>query len=811
VSRAFTYAGVFLVALASLMLEILLTRITSVVAWYHLAFFVISIGMLGMTTGAALVFVFDESFTDELVPTRMRQSATAFALSVPLSVGMAISVPLTPVTDLMSFIALCATASAFAVPFVLGGIALTLALTRAGLPANLVYGVDLCGAAAGCLLVIPLLGVADAPSAAIVSAAIAALAGACFGLAQSRIPWLPMLAALCLAGLGAANASSSGAPFRPAWVKGVHESADRYEYLAWNSYSRVTVAREVTVAPNFWAKGRHTPDDVLDPIRQRGIQIDGAALTVMAHMGDSPRTHTYLEWDISNFVHRMRPTGPAAVIGVGGGRDVLGALQSGHSHVTGIELNDLIVNLHRGGYSAFSGLTAERGVELVADEARSYMARESRKFDTITMSLIDTWASTGAGAYSLSENGLYTREAWQLFLDRLTPTGIFSVSRWYVVSSPGETARMIALAMDTLWSRGIEHPRHHMIVVQNDLVATLLMSPTAFTPADVELAQEQAGKRGFNILMSPRRVPHHPLLKGLALLPAHTALAHWSKNQLLDVTPPTDARPFFFNMLKPSTWLLGEHALSDMDLPALGNLRSTQTLVYATLISILLTLLAVVLPMGVRRSQLRNFPRLDLAAACGYFALIGLGFMCVEIGLLSHLSVFIGHPTLALAALLGGIIFFAGVGSILSGRLDVARRAVVWSYPLVPAVLVFVEFPLLVPTMDAFTASPTSTRVLVSLLLLAPPALGLGTCFPLGLRLVERMEARLATTVGKALPPLGPWLWGINGAFGVCASGIALGISMTWGIPTTLAVGGLCYLVLPAFGAHMHHAGRPES
>lgn len=810
-SRVLTYAGVFLVALASLMLEILLTRITSVVAWYHLAFFVISIGMLGMTTGAALVFVFDESFSDDLVPDRMRQSATAFALSIPLCVGMAISVPLTPVTDLMSFIALCATASAFAVPFVLGGITLTLALTRAGLPANLVYGVDLCGAAAGCLLVIPLLGVADAPSAAILCAALAALGGACFAIAQSRRPWLSVAAAMCLAGLGTANAASPNAPFRPGWVKGEHETADKHEYLAWNSYSRVTVGREVTAAPNFWAKGRHTPPEVLAPLRQRAIQIDGAAMTVMAHMGDDPRQHTYLEWDISNFVHRMRPTGPAAVIGVGGGRDVLAALQSGHEAVLGIELNDLIINLHRGGYAAFSGLADARGVELVADEARSYMGREARRFDTITMSLIDTWASTGAGAYSLSENGLYTREAWNLFMDRLTPTGIFTVSRWYVVSSPGEAARMITLAMDTLWSRGIEHPRDHMIVVQNDLVATLLMSPTPFTEADIDHAQAEAGKRGFNILVSPRRVPHHPLLKGLANMPSQSALHHWSTKQLLDMTPPTDSRPFFFNMLKPGTWLLGDHALSEMDLPALGNLRSTQTLVYATLISLLLTLLAVVLPMGMRRAQLRAFPRLDLLAACGYFSLIGLGFMCVEIGLLSHLSVFIGHPTLALAVLLGGIIFFAGIGSILSGRLDVARRGVAWTYPLVPALFVFIEFPVLVPTMDAFTTAPTMTRVLVSLLLLAPPALGLGTCFPLGLRLVERMEARLAQASGHDLPPLGPWLWGINGAFGVCASGIALGISMTWGIPTTLVIGGLCYLVLPVLGAHMHHAGRPES
>lgn len=811
-SRVFTYSGVFLVALASLMLEILLTRITSVVAWYHLAFFVISLGMLGMTAGAVLVFVFPQFFSDDVLAARMRQSALAFGLSIPVCLGMALAMPLTPVTDLMSFVALCNSAAAFAVPFVLGGITLTLALTRAGLPANRVYAVDLLGAAAGCLLVIPLLGAADAASAALVTGAVAALSAACFSLAEGRRPVLPVLSALLVGGLALANAASPAPPFRPAWVKGFREDLAMYEYLGWNSYSRITVERERVGPPTFWAKGERTPA-ALRPLRQRTIRIDGAAATVMTHMGASAAEHDYLEWDISNFAHRIRPSGPAAVIGVGGGRDVLAALQAGHKPVVGVELNSLIARLHRGGYADFSGLADAPGFELVADEARSHLARETRRFDTLTMSLIDTWASTGAGAYSLSENGLYTREAWSLFLDRLTPTGVFTVSRWYVARSPGETARMLVLAMDTLWERGVDRPRDHLVMVQNALVSTLLVSPSPFSSADIDRVEQEADKRGFRVLLSPRVLPAHPMLKGVAASEARATMHAWAEQQLLDMSVPTDARPFFFNMLRPRTWLLGQAAISQLDLPALGNLRSTQTLVYATLISLLLTLVTVVLPLALRRRALRPFPRLDLLAACGYFALIGLGFMCVEIGILSHLNVFIGHPTLALAVLLGGIIFFAGLGSLLSGRVAVQRAAVAWTFPLLPASCVLLEGFLLVPVMNSFVAAPEGTRILVSLALLAPPALGLGMCFPLGLRLVERMEAAItarAQAAGHAGPasPLGPWLWGVNGACGVCASGLALGVSMTWGIPTTLMVGAGCYLLLPLLSAHIQHAGR---
>ena len=76
--------------------------------------------------------------------------------------------------------------------------------------------------------------------------------------------------------------------------------------------------------------------------------------------------------------------------------------------------------------------------------------------------------------------------------------------------------------------------------------------------------------------------------------------------------------------------------------------------------------------------------------------------------------------------------------------------------------------------------------MLISLAMVAVPALGMGICFPMGLRLMDSLRAQ----------ELGPWLWGINGAFGVCASGIALGVSMIWGISTTLALGALCYLLL---------------
>jgi len=780
------------------MLEILLARITSVIAWYHLAFFVISLAMLGMTAGAVLVFLLPKLFTDERIPERLAQSAQLFAATTPIALGLAMAIPLLPITGLMDFFALLIYGGALAIPFALGGVTLTLALTRAGLPASIAYGVDLCGAALGCALVIPLLDALDAPSAALIAAAVGAGGALCFGLARGPIGRRSVgrsaSLAVVLVGLGLANAHAEHPPLRPAWVKAKAEDPSSFEWVGWNTYSRVSVSQTRVEPPRMWAGSRLLPPELNAPIPRRSITIDGAAATSMVEHADELDRHASLDWDITSFAHQLRPTGPAAVIGVGGGRDVIVAARSGHTPVVGIELNDLIVELHTERMAEFSRLTRIPGVELIADEARSYMARESRQFSVITMSLIDTWASTGAGSYSLSENGLYTVEAWEVFVDRLEHDGIYTVSRWYHPTSPGETARMLAIALELLWRRGVEDPREHLIVLQHFEVATLLLSPTPFSERDIDAMQTHAIRMGFTMLATPRRGPlHEGALKQLWATDSQAALWDWAANQELDLTPPTDDRPFFFNTLKPRTWLASPATVNDLDVSFLGNLQATQTLVYATLVSILLTFVTIIAPLSARRRDLLEVPRGDLIAATVYFALIGLGFMFVEIGLLSRLNVFLGHPTVALAVLLGGIILFTGLGSIASSRLPIERGGRFGQlFPIVPFVLVVIAVAVSGPLTQAFVGSGMGVRVMVGVATVAIPALGMGLGFPLGLRLVQRRREL------DGGPELGPWLWGVNGAAGVCASGLALGSSMVWGVPVTLGVGAGCYLVLVA-------------
>ena len=484
------------------------------------------------------------------------------------------------------------------------------------------------------------------------------------------------------------------------------------------------------------------------------------------------------------------------MIGVGGGRDVLAAVRAGHEQVLGLELNRAIVAVHRDVMPEYSGLSRMPGVTLVADEARSYLARDTGRYTVITMPMIDTWAATGAGAFSLSENGLYTVEAWKVFLSRLAPDGIFTVSRWYIEDAVGETVRLTSLAFDSLMRLGIQEPRRHIVIVRGGWIATMLVSVTPFSDADLAQMDDHAARMGFHMLLHPRRPAAHPQLAQVAQESSSESLERWANAQTLDYRAPTDERPFFFNLVRPASWLSGS-GVSSHRIAYGGNLQATRTLVYATLASSLMAVLALLVPLALRRRSLGSLRRGEVAAALTYFALIGFGFMLVELAMLSRLSVFLGHPTLALAVLLAGIILFSGLGSLASGRLDLERSRASVLYPLVPAVLLVLLQPLMGPIMQAADSFTIPARVLLSVALIAPPALGMGFGFPIGLRLVRRIESKAPAGAGS----IGPWLWGINGACGVTASGLALACSMAWGVSTTLLAGAACYALLTLVSA----------
>jgi hypothetical protein len=444
-------------------------------------------------------------------------------------------------------------------------------------------------------------------------------------------------------------------------------------------------------------------------------------------------------------------------------------------------VNRIMLDLHNDTHREFANISTQPQVTLVHDDGRAYLTRTDKRFDVLQISLVDTWASTGAGAFSLSENGLYTLEAWRVFLDRLTPGGVLSVSRWFDPHNVSETSRLVSLGIAALIDRGVEHPADHLVLAVRERVATLMVSSAPFTDADRATLSATTETRGYQLAVSPwAPAAGGPVIDRIAQSTTMAELMDATADPMYDYRPPTDARPYYFNMLKPQALWSG--APMPLDGALGGNLRATLMLMVLLGITTVLVGLIIVYPlMSAGRPPM---PAGRFAISMSYFAIIGFAFMLIQIAFLQRFAVYLGHPTYTLAVVLFSMLLFTGIGSFISERIPVSGKGL---FRFVPAIIAaaLVTTALTLPGVIAGTiATALSTRTAIVLAFTAPIAMLLGLCFPFGVRLIANT------------PTVTAWAWGLNGAFGVLASILAVGLSIWVGIDTNFWVAACLYLGL---------------
>jgi hypothetical protein len=782
--RSWFLAGLFLTTLGTLTLEILDTRLLSVVTWYHLSFFAVSTAMFGMAAGAVRVYLGEQAFGGDAAPRALARYATLLALSIPVTNLVNLCIPIPAGAGTPTAVTTALTSLVLAVPFYLSGIVVAVALTRIPGPSGRVYAVDLVGAASGSLAVLALFELSSIASAAAVLGGITAAGAACFhyfaGTGRTRRQVALAASLLALAALN----DLAGGPLGVIWAKGEYQDPAAIEHEYWTIHGQVTAKRSKRARPHYWGRGRGTEGYRVERIEMR---IDGAAGTYMTRWDGRLESLRWVQHDVTALPFHLRKGGDNAVIGVGGGRDLLTALWSGSRSLTGIEIHAAFLDLLEGPLRDYAGLADDPRVTLVHDEARSYLTRTDERFDILQMSLIDTWAATGAGAFTLSENGLYTLEAWRTFLGTLAPGGLFSVSRWYSPETASETSRLVALATAALLASGVEEPSAHMLLASRSNVATLVVSNEPFTTADLLALDHAVASFGFRVLLAPGRPARGDLLSRIAASRSRADVEAAVADLPYDYTPPTDERPYFFNTLKPGSLVFAAAAV-EPGVVAEGNRLATITLGILWLVTLALVAAVVIGPLV--RSGLPDASGASFALGLGYFALIGAGFMLVQIPLMQRFSVYLGHPTYSVAVILFSMILATGVGSFLSDRLDV-ESSPRWLRVVPPAIAANLLLWTLAiqPIIDATIQLGLAPRILVVVVVVGLAALPLGLCFPIGLRVVRRISDDAT-----------PWMWGVNGAAGVLASVSAVAISMWGGISTSLylATGAYALLVIPA-------------
>ncbi|MBX9950996.1 MAG: hypothetical protein K2Y39_17630 [Candidatus Obscuribacterales bacterium] len=802
------YFGLFSVAMATLMYEILLTRIFSVTMWYHFAFMAISIAMFGMTVGAIVVYLFPNFFSERKVLKQLTFSSLAFALTIIGSFIFHLFVPFIPagVQWEQGLRHVAATFIVISIPFVFSGIAVCLALTKFTQKVSKLYAFDLCGAAAGCVLLGALLNCVDGPSAVFFIAGFAAIGAFLFGMPKSGTSALAssgeqksgarglamasLVVAIGLIGFAATNAylANEQKPIlRLKWVHGYIEPTPLFE--KWNSFSRVRVAGDPNELhrPYAWGLTEKWPED--RKVSELELMIDAGANTWLTKFDGDQSKVEHLKRDLTNMVHYIRPHSRMLIVGTGGGRDVLSAIIFNQKYIEGVEINNNInfaVNKAFGDYTGH--LDRYPNVKFANDEARSYIARSKDKFDIIQISLIDTFAATAAGAFVLTEHSLYTVEAWRSFLDHLEPNGVLTISRWYFKNRPVEMYRLVGLATAALKDQGVENPRKNMVIVAAmkgaqggrgmDGIGTMLVSKQPFSEQDLNTVGKFAEDNGFEIVLSPRKSIDDNFAKIAEAKDLTPLLASFPVN----ISPPNDDSPYFFHMLRfkdmfnAALWQNGVMSHNPMAVSVLG---------WLTITVIFLTSLCIIVPLLWR---MKTAPLKGAAPLLLYFGMIGLGFMFVEISQMQRLIVFLGHPVYGLSVVLFTLLLASGLGSFTTNSLSITEKMTSMNSPIARfgvLLVVPVIFGSITPMLIAnFSGAETPLRIAIAVALLFPLGLYMGMAFPIGMMMA-----------GGAQKELTPWLWGINGATSVCASVVAVAIALNFGITVTFWCGAACYLL----------------
>jgi spermidine synthase len=737
--------GIFLISASGLMLEVTLTRIFSATIWYHYAFIAISVALFGWGLGGFLLHILKEKKILKSTPASLATASLLFSLSIPVFLWIIIQLPATPKYLNWYFIT-------SVIPFFLAGITLAQAFDIFREITGKLYFADLIGASFGALGITLILGMLGGESTVLFIATLPALATLLFSTYRPDF-WktktfpLGLASILAVALLIIFNSESHILTIKNAPSKGLyqHMKSDpklHIVFTQWNSYSRIDGVEGV--APPHIAR----------------IYIDSDAWTnVVGWDGETESMEEAKEWFRYIPFHLEREP-KALIIGPGGGVDVLLSLVAGGKNVTAVELNPIIVDFVRHYGEKAGNIYNNLNVNLIIDEGRNFISRSNEKYDVISLSFVDSWASVSSGGLALSENYLYTTQAFHQYFEHLTNSGIFVVIRWQV-----DIPRLVSNSISMMREYGIppEEAGDHIAILLADspkmnepTQMIFMLKKTPFTKKESVEIKDLSSK--YNPVHIPYVVSSSPYkeLFGGRISPSEFYSQFDEK-----VDPIGDDSPFYFANEKP------------YGIPTY--------LMRFLLIPISATFLFFAFSYSSEAKK-----KTETTLFILYFIALGLGFIFIEISILQKFILLLGHPIFTLSVILFSLLVSGGIGSFLSGRFKegvIPKRIFeACSLIFVISIIYAVVLPHLIPVFLPFSIG---TRIAITFILILPLGLLMGMPFPLGIRIV-----------GNSLKAGGiPFYWGLNGIMSVFGSIAAIMIGVGFGFTFTTLAGSASYLL----------------
>ncbi len=783
------YSGILTVSVATLVLEVSLTRLFSVSGWHHLAFMVVSISLFGLAASGTFLSAFREKLsanTDSL----LFVFSSFFSVSCVVGFAVANAVPFDPFKlswDPTQILYIVIYYICLGAPFFFSGLCVAVVLSRMIENASRFYFFNLLGSGLGSVIALRVFGPFSGSEVIVFTGFIGAISTTLFSLnTRRRLPLIGAAASVGLMALLLLNAEHV-TPLSISPYKGL-QAALRYPnseliLTRWNEFSRVDVVKSgyVRFAPGLSYEYRNE----IPP--QLGIMIDADSLTAITEYGDGFTQLQFTNFLPMAFAYRLRPNASTLILGAGGGLGVLTALHQNASSIVATETNPLVVDLVRNEFGDLSGqIYDDPRVRVYVSDARSFVRRSKEKYDIIELTLTDNVGASSTGIYALAENYLYTKESFEDLLAVLTPGGVLSVTRW-LLPPPREVPRLVSVAVSALKSQGVSDPNREIAVFRSWGTITLLVKKGGFSAQDTSRLVSFCDEMRFDVVYFPgvsesqvnrfNKFPEPYYYEVIsALLSDRTE--DFENDYLFDLTPVSDDRPFFFHFFKWDKIIPTYESMGKKWQPFVeGGYLAPMVLVQA----VALTLVFVLLPARRFEDRGSTYGRWGVLS---YFLLLGFGYMFVEITLIQRFTLLLGPPVYAFSLVLAALLTSSGLGSLFSERLRISSAIHVCVF--IAAMLAFYVAGLHV-FLDLLLHLDFGARVAASLVALCPLGFFMGAPFPLGARLVEKRN-----------PGIMAWAWAVNGSSSVLGSVLSMIIAVSWGFTSVLLLSTLTYLAAAA-------------
>jgi spermidine synthase len=779
------FIAISLLSASVLAYEVLLTRLFSIVLWHHFAYMIISAAMLGYGASGTLLTLLKEKLAAHFGAAYVA-AAAALAVLMPVAFLLAQQVPFNPLEllwDPTQPAKLLAVYLLMMLPFFCGGFGIGLVFAHFGQQSSRVYACDILGAGIGSLGVIGVLFLLPPSQVLTVLTALALLAAAVAVVELKLRPkWLMELF------IGLAVLAAVAMPdiqVHPSPYKDLSQALDI-------AGARVVEERssplgQVTVVENTRVPLRDAPgmslNAVTEPPPQLGVYVDGNGPSALTRFDGDLASLAYLDQLTSALPYHLLEQPRVLVLGAGAGSDVLQALYHGSAAVAAVELDRNVTELVSRRFSDYSGnLYARPGVQVHAAEARGFINAGSERYDLIQLALMDSFGTAAAGLYGLSENYLYTVEALQAYLNRLTPDGMLAVTRWLTLP-PRDALKLFATAVSALESSGVKKPAARLVMIRGWKTVTLLVKNSAFSAREIAALRKFCRARSFDVAYYPgmraAEANRYNLLDEPDFHDGAVALLSSQRQQFIDqykfyIEPATDDRPHFFRFFK---WDAAAEIFSLREQGGMPLLDWSYPLLVATLLqAIAASALLIVAPLALSRCR-RTLPAAPVAL---YFLAIGFAFMFMEIAFIQKFVLFLSHPLYAVAVVLCAFLLFAAVGGWLAGRLPAPNNVTVAVMALGTLALIYLA--ILPGLFQAMIHLPDAAKIVISVLLIAPLAMCMGVPFPTGM-------LRLAETSEEAIP----WAWAINGFASVVGAVLATLLAIHLGFAAVIMLAASIY------------------